>query len=214
MSYPSYPASISSAGEVLYDAVTPLAYDDANQGWALRYYCGAAGLLIGDVYDWAMETDDYEGWSTIMDVDRAPEDALPWLGQFAGVRLISGLTEEQKRDWIRETEGFKRGTVGAITGAITPLLTGQQTVIFRERYNPNDPTVDSAYHLMINTYTSETPDDAAVLLALQRQKPAGIILHYEVVDGQDYQSLLDNHPLYSDVKGDYANYQSVRDNTP
>lgn len=198
----------------VYDSLGAYSEGDALVGYQLLAYVGAQGQMWDDVEELSRDTDDYPGWAILFDPDNVPFKYLAYTAQFVGVRLINGLSEADQRIRVKSVDGWSRGSVGAIRAAAQAHLTGAKHVVLRERYDPDNPTVDSAYHLFINTYTAETPDSGAVLAALMAQKPAGIVLHYEVVDGQDYQSLLDNHPLYSDVAGDFANYGDVRDNTP
>ena len=49
----------------------------------------------------------------------------------------------------------------------------------------------------------------SVLAAIMRQKPAGILLDYDSVLGQDYQQLYENHTDYQDVFTTYTDYQEV-----
>lgn len=50
--------------------------------------------------------------------------------------------------------------------------------------------------------------------ALRAAKPAGLIMTYNTISGNDYQSLLSAHPLYSNVFADYATYQGVLNDAP
>lgn len=167
------------------------------------------------VEDWASDTDDGEtGWSLLVDVDRCPVEALPWLGQFVGVKVDTSLTEADQRQQIHDLANLRRGTIGALTSAPAPYLTGSKTVIFRERYDTANTLVDSPGHLTVITYTSETPDSAKVLAALLAQKPAGLILHYNVNAGQDFQQLKDNYATFQDVKDAYPTFEGVKSDEP
>jgi hypothetical protein len=192
----------------MYDQLAPLAHDDASNNYALAWYIAALSEAWQDVDDVARDTDAGPGWSSLLDLNRCPVEALPWLAQFVGVKLVTGSTDAAMRARIASTDGWKRGTPAALIGAVTPLLTGTKTVIFRER-NGGDP-----YALLVHTKTSETPDSAAVLAALMKQKPAGIILTYTVISGNDYQTLLTDTPLYSNVFSTYATYTGVVDDVP
>jgi hypothetical protein len=148
------------------------------------------------------------GWSQLLDLDRAPAEALGWMGQFVGVPLLQGLSDAAQRARIRAVGGWNRGTPASIIAAAQQYLTGAKTVILRER-DPVASPVEPAYGLTVITYTSQTPNSAQVLAALQAQKPAGLLLNYQVKTGQDYQSLYVNHPTYSNVYGSYLTYQGV-----
>ncbi len=199
----------------LYEAVEPLAYDDANRDYATVNLINAWGKLLEPLANVVLPDPDVRApWALVYDLDNAPVEWLPWLAQWVGVRIPAGLDEVSTRLRIAETDGFNRGSVGAIMGAARQHLTGTRTVLLRERYDASDPLVDSAYHLLVNTYASETPDPALVLEALIAQKPAGIILTYEAVDGQDYQQVVDTFATYQDVKDAYPTYADLRNATP
>jgi hypothetical protein len=148
-------------------------------------------------------------WSALVDIDRCPALALPWLAQMVGVVAppqevgeSDNAYEIRLREYIRATPGFSRGSPGAMMAAAQQFLTGTKSVIFRERDT-------GAYRLTVRTKVSETPDEAKVLKALLAQKPAGIVLDYDSISGQDYQLLYTNHPNYQDAYGDYPDYDTL-----
>lgn len=208
--------TVSDVAELLYDAVSPLAYADAEHGYALLHICHAGTLALVTPYSWAMddESETRPGWSVLLDLEEAPDEALDWLGQFNGSRLPDGLSEAERRSRIVSADGAERGTPGSIVAAVEPLLTGTKTVLMRERYNSATPLVDAPWHLQVTTLTSETPDPDAVEAAILTQKPAGIVLDYHTVDGQDWQSVLDNNTDWTDVDATFDTWQDVADNTP
>ncbi|HXI18846.1 MAG TPA: hypothetical protein VNM48_20980 [Chloroflexota bacterium] len=191
----------------------PLAFDDAAQGYALLYYCEAIGRTLEQVDGYVRDRPDLKlpGWGILLDVDNAPVEALGWLSGFVGVTLLAGETTAQSRARIRGTDGFARGSVGAVKGAAALYLTGTKTAILRERYNATNPNVDSPYHMQVITYTSETPNSAAVLSALLAQKPAGIVLTHQVNAGQDLQSVSNNHATLQSVSDAFATLQMLAD---
>lgn len=212
------PADLKSFAADIYERLAPLAYDDAHQGYALAAYVGAFGQMFQVVEDYGRDQDlgggvVAPGWSVLTDINRCPPEALGWLAQFVGVQLQVGLDDATQRARIRETAGWKRGTLGAISGAAHQYLTGAKNVIIRERDAAASPTAPE-YGLTVITYTSQTPDSTKVLAALIAQKPAGIILSYHVLPGQDYQELLTDHPTYANVFATYATYQGVATDQP
>jgi hypothetical protein len=201
----------------LYAMLGPVAEQDPFAAWSLLILCNAIGGEYQLVEDWVRDTPDGPGWSLLLDLDRCPAEALPWLGQFVGVRLFPGSTPAEQRQRIASTAGFKRGTRDALIGAARATLTGAQTVIFRERDgaaqgHPAAP--DYAYYLTVTTYDSQTPNPAATLAALLAQKPGGIVLTYQHTTGQTYQQLHTNHASYAAVKAAYPTYAGVRDDQP
>lgn len=157
----------------------PMMYDDANHGNALAVYLGALGdNLFQEIEDWASDTDlGQPGYSLLLDADRVPDKAIPWLAQFVGVTITKGLPAADQRSQLKGLTNWKRGTVDALQAAPLPYLTGSKTVIIKERFT-------GAYNFEVITYTSETPDSASVLAALIAQKPAGLIMTYIVYAGQ------------------------------
>jgi hypothetical protein len=199
---------VSQAAEDLYAALGPWAKADTDAAvWTLLELCEAiAGRLqkIEDVIRDDPTTND-PGWSIIMDVDRAPSEWLGWLAQFAGVRLLPGLSDADQRIRIKNTDGFKRGTPTAIVAAAQAFLTGTKTVYLTERHG-------SAYRLTVATKAAETASVANVLAAVLAQKPAGIVLAVTTVLGSDYATVRDTHSDYTDIKNTYAAYSEVLSN--
>jgi hypothetical protein len=192
----------------MYAVLEPYTYADAQNDYSLQEFLRAIGEMYEEIIDLAYDTDaGDDGWTLLLDVTRVPSKAIDWLSQFVGVTQIAGLTDQQKIDRIIAREGFKRGTPAGMRAAASIFLTGTQTVNLYERDT-------SPYHLAVNTYTSETPNSAAVLAALTSQKPAGIVMVYTVTNGQTYQQLRTNHSPYSAMKAFYSNYDKVRKDTP
>jgi hypothetical protein len=199
---------VSQEAEDLYAGLGPWSKADTdNAFWYLLDLCEAvAGRLtpIEAVIRDDPNTDD-PGWSIVMDVDRAPPEWLAWLAQFAGVRLLPGLSDADQRTRIKNTDGFKRGTPTAIVTAVQAYLTGGKTVYLTER-------AGSAYRLTVATKAAETPNTAAVAAAALQQKPAGIVMTVTTVAGGDYATVRDTHSDYTDVKNTYATYSEVLSN--
>lgn len=187
----------------LYGMLAPLAQQDGLASWSLLTFCNAIGLGYQLVEDWVRDTPDGPGWSLLLDLDRCPPEALPWLGQFVGVRLLPGADDAASRTRIAETDGFHRGTPDALRSAAAATLTGNKHVVFTERYHGD------AYALDVVTYVDETPDDATTLRALIAQKPGGIVLTYRSSVGQDYGVVDVTNASYSALHAKYASYAAV-----
>jgi hypothetical protein len=188
----------------LYDRLLPLQNDEANNNYALAYFLNAIATAYDDVEILAdVGPAGQTGWSILVDINRIPDAGLPWLGQFIGVQLIPGLTAAQQRYAIQHAYGWNRGTPAALTAAIAPLLTGNKTVIFKER--DGDP-----YTLTVITRTAETPSSSAVLAALLSQKPGGIILNYLTSTGFTYLELRATQATYTTTRTNFATYTALR----
>lgn len=148
------PVPDSVAAEIL-DALTPMLYADADapQNNALAIFVNAlCEPTLQEVEDYASDdpTTGAIGYSAWVDIDRAPDKALPWLAQFVGVKLTGGLTPTQQRQQIEDLANLNRATLPAFVAAAKPFLTGTKAVILRERFG-------SAYRLSVVTYLSQTP---------------------------------------------------------
>lgn len=183
--------------DLLRDALGPGLNRDADgaPNATLAGWLDGPGHLLGAIDD-LVRGDD--GWVRVLDPTATPAGWLGWVAQFAGVRLRRGLTDTQQRLRILETSGQRRGTVAAIEGAAAQLLTGDRRVDLTERHD------DDPYRVLVITYQAQTPDPDAVADALAAEKPAGIVLDYQVRAGASYAQLADAFPIpYSELGWSY-----------
>jgi hypothetical protein len=202
---PPPPAPVlASFADRLYRAMAPLATWDASCGYALANLDGAVGEMFQAVEDLARDTPAGPGWSSVVDLDRCPDDWLGWLAQLVGVTLIAGATPDESRARIAATDGFWRGTRSAIIAAAGATLTGTKTVYINERIDGD------AYHLAVLTLAAETPDAAAAQAAIVAQKPAGLVLDYRTTAGQTYDAVHVRYATYTALRTAYATYDAMR----
>lgn len=211
-------APAKSFAAAVYSALTPLTKDDPQNQWALSNYVSALGEMFQIVDDYGRDQlvngKWADGWSQMVDINRVPTAALPWLGQFVGVKVDTRLSDADQRAQVRSVGGWSRGTVSAMRSAPTPYLTGTKTVILRER-DPAACAAQPAYGLTVITKTSETSNSAAVLAALLAQKPAGIVLNYTVLAGNDYTLVYNGGATtYANIFSTYATYQGLLNGVP
>ena len=160
----------------LIDLLQPMFFND--DGSLSIYLSGIGDVLFQQVDDWASDTDDGEpGYSLLIDPTRCPVEAIPWLAQFVGATITTGLSEANQRSQLTALGNWKRGTADSIKLGLQPLLTGGQTVQIKERDT-------SPYHFQVLTLASETADQAAVVAAINRLKPAGLQFTYVYFSGQ------------------------------
>lgn len=211
-------APTESFAATVYAGLRPLAQQDSANGWALANFITALGKMFQLVDDygrdelvngvWA------DGWSQLLDINRVPDAALPWLAQFVGATLNPSLSIADQKLQIQNVNSWQRGSVASIVAAAQSFLTDTKTVIVRER-DAAASASNPAYGLTIITKTAETPDSAKVLAALLAQKPAGIVLNYQVLAGQDYLTLYNaGATTYQTVFTTYTTYQGVLNAVP
>lgn len=206
------PTDAGAFAERIYTALDPYTYDEANNDWALLCFLGALGTMFQEVEDYASDTPDRAGWGVLLDVDDIPAKGLPWLGQFVGTSVNPALPEADQRQQLKDANSQKRGSLAAFQAAPLPWLTGTKRVLVRERdaaVVPGNP----AYGLTVYTIASETTNTAAVLAALAAIKPAGIILNYAAVSGQDWATLAANYASWNAVKAHYSTWDGVKSDT-
>lgn len=168
----------------------------------LKVLSGAIGAMFEQVQE-IVRDGNQPGWTVPVTLSLAKE--LDWLGQFVGVRRRPLYTEAQFRTAIDEVSGFARGTRSSLIAAAARTLTGNKTVNIDERVGGD------AYALSVTTYTAETADSAATEAAVRALKPAGVVLTYQVLDGQTYIDLEGDYTDYTDVESSFADYQEIRD---
>lgn len=186
----------------LYDRLAPWADADAAGGYALAWLCAAVGDQFRDVDAAALD------WTVMFNPDTAPEWALRWLAQFAGVQFEPTLTVAQQRDRIRSGNALLRGTLAAIRSAAALYLTGTKYVAVRERY------LGDAYQLRVVTRASETPNAALVEQTIRAVKPAGLVLTYTAATGQTYNDLANDYATYDAVAAAFHDYDAVASALP
>jgi len=198
----------------LYAMLEPLAEQDPVAGWSLLILCNSIGVMYELVEEWVRDTPDGPGWSLLLDLDRCPDEALPWLAQFAGVRVLPGSSPADMRARIASTDGFKRGTRAAMVGAAAATLTGAKTVLFVERSGDTAVKPEYAYYIDVTTYASQTPDPTATLNALLAQKPGGLVLRYQTTPGQTWGQLKSSGKTWAQVTAAYPTWDDVRNDQP
>ena len=166
---------MSSVGADLYDRLAPLAALDDAHDFAFAHLCNAIGLMRQQVADLSEDRDERPGWAGLADVETAPANALPYLAQIPGVKVTQGATEVVQRAEVRRHAGAARGRPASMIAEVQPTLTGSKTVRLLER-------TSSAWTFTVVTRTSETPNAATTLAAIERQRPGGDVGTHLVSD--------------------------------
>jgi len=173
----------------------------------LQTYLMAIGSMFWEVELYSEDTEEFEGWTILLDVDRAPEEALPYLAQYVGERIPDNISEAAKREWIEDAPNQQRGTLGSIVAAARRYLIGERLVTVIER----DGGVDK---LSVVTYTEQTPDSGLVAAELETVVPADITLTYTVTPGQTWTQLDSIKVDWAEVIADYGSWADVTADTP
>lgn len=132
----------------LWRSCGPIARWDAENGYPLLTWLSGPGTILQVLDDLIRDTDTDPGWSVLLDVDRCPTYALPWLAQFVGVRLDPAAADTAQRAEIRTQPRFARGTIDALRAIAQSYLQGTKAVVIAERDT-------SPYHLTLTVYAAE-----------------------------------------------------------
>lgn len=175
----------------------------------LQDYLSVLSGMFAETLLYSDDTDEYEGWTLLLDPDRAPAAALPYLAQYVGEILPVGISEPMAREWIKDAPNQVRGTVQSIVRAAQRSLAGMRHVAIVERDNGSGGV--NVDRLTVITYTSETPYPAAVLADLLMVVPADIVLNYETLAGQTWLMLRDSPSrTWATVKSSYPTWAEAQ----
>jgi hypothetical protein len=201
----------SEAAEELYSALDPAftALDEDNDWTVLKLCIAIVAAEIDTIHTYVTDSDDGPGWQILLDPDRCPVEALPWLAQLAGATLSPDMDEAQQRAAIKSPEAFRRGTPAAIVQVAQRRLTGTRTVLFVERYT------GLPYRMKIATLESETPDPALTEAEIIReQKPVGILLFFNSSPDWTWDELAAEQRTWDDVERTFATWDAVVTHQP
>lgn len=200
---------VTDTTEEVYEALGPWARaDDEPTQWALLHFVEAVARPLDDLNALVRDTDAGPGWSPVVDVDRAPGTFLPWLAQFVGVTVPAGFTAEQARVRIAEAAGWHRGSPSAIRGAARQFLSGTGRVELTERDG-------HPYRLRIAVYDAELDaTEARVEAAVRAEKPAGLILTFDVLPGMTWGDADTQYATWGDMADAHATWGDVASSVP
>lgn len=136
--------------DVYYTLGPALTAGDEAAGWPLLLFVDAICSPMAELDAIAGDqADGSPGWGALLDVDRCPDWALDWLGQFVGVVIPPNVTDPtRRRDVVRAAAGLARGTLAAIIAAAQPYLDGPRRVEIVERDT-------SPYHFSLTIYEAD-----------------------------------------------------------
>lgn len=202
---------VSPAALELYAAVDPAftQSDEAHDWTMLKLVSALTTGNIDLIYEIVTDRDAGPGWQILLDPERCPAAALPYLAQFVGARLTQGMSVAEQRAAIGDPEGFGRGTPSAIVAVAKRRLTGTKTALLVEFYTGN------AYRMKLVTLESETPEaDETLREILEEQKPIGIRLFFNTSPDWDWAELEGEQATWGDVEEEFATWGAVVTHTP
>lgn len=230
------PPTVAPATWDLYNRLGPIPYipnddglADADLGYPLLAFLDGIGQIMQQTLDLFQDTDEGPGWSQILDINRCPTVALPWLAQWVGVRFDQTQnTDATQRAAIQAEQGFNRGTVQALQAAAAKWLApGQSIQIYERTPDPYSFTVViSLGQLAPGTYSQvsaeyptyaewtaasssyDTPayPQAQISAALMAQKPAGLLMTINIVAGATYGTQSGDYATYTDYQAALPTY--------
>lgn len=206
-----YDADIS--GREIYDHFSPVVSMYGDPGDHLKFYTYALGRMFQPLDDFVKDGFEGEpGWSQVLDLQRAKDDWLPWLGQWVGyyVSTQSGidasLWSTRERTRIISRSAHRRGTVAALIETAQDMLTSPKNVIIQERFGP----VSTAHTITMSVYINQLTTSQSLFAAeLQKRKAAGLILYINFLTGVEWSTLIANQATWAVVTSKFVNWSEV-----
>lgn len=187
-------------GDELFERLAPVHQGDTR---ALRVLCHAATRVMEETSRVATSDESPAGWSLALDPDLAPAASLGWLAMFTGAPAGVKTRQGVKDGWI-----LRRGRPASIRIAMGQTLTGTRRVILTERY------LGSAWRLLAQTYSVETPNPAATEAIFREHVPMGVIGTFQVIGGQTVGDIEGRYPTVGDAETAYATVGDAESDTP
>jgi hypothetical protein len=197
-----------SFADRLYEQLLPFAKLDIadNHGrkhlWVL---CDAIGAMFQQVEDLtAVRDDGLSGYANLLDINTIPAEWLGYLGQFVGVVLRTGFSDDEQREWVRQRRVSRRGRPATMKEDIGDTLTGTKFVQVVER-------IITAWHFTVITKPSETPDPDLTKRQILNHKPGPDTYNYDLIEKPTYRWARDTFPTYRDLLETFDTYRDLAD---
>lgn len=172
----------------------------------LRYVGGAAvGLEKASEFLTIVDPDtSASGTCELIDSRYCPRPYLGWLGWLVGIDTTV-IADPFVRDAIgNAARTQRRGSKGSISDAVQRTLTGSKSCRVYWNLSGTEP-----YHLTVITLVAQTPDATASLNAALSEKPAGMSLELQTVNGPTYAEIAANFTDYADVAATFPTYTDM-----
>lgn len=184
---------------------------DAIDYTALRYIAGASvGLERAADFLTIVDPDtSVTGTCELVNAAACPRPYLGWLGWLVGID-VSQIADPFVRVAIGNAAATqRRGSKGSIRDAVQRTLTGSQSCRVYWNLSGTEP-----YLITVITFTAQTPDSVATLEAALSEKPAGIDLELQTVDGTTYAEINANFADYAEVAAAFPTYTDLTEYVP
>lgn len=203
-------------GDEIYEMFAPYVDTFGDPGNNLRDMCRGFGTMLQPIDDIVRDGDNGEpGYSQALDLTRAKEEWLPWLGQFVGYRVTERRPEQDRDLWADIERGrvvtrsaHRRGTIARMVEEVQSYLNDPKTVFIQTR-------VGTPHRMTIFYYTAQiqSPATAATIAAVaQAQKAKGLILTVTPLSGGDWSTLIANQATWNVVTTKFASWNEVISN--
>lgn len=201
------PITLTDSGQRIYDAITPLMAQDAENGYAGAILSGALATMLDKPAYFARGVEGEPG-AVIFDVDNVDASWLPWLSQFVGdSSAVQNTTDvATQRALIKAPTNFLRGRPSTFVKVGQTTLTGTKTVLVYQN-SPSAP-----WGINIITFTSETPNPTATKNAFLSVMPAWLVPTIQVLTGGNYTTLAGSHTSYSAMEAAHTHYSDIPTN--
>jgi len=195
-----------SFADRLYAELAPFARldkPDAQGRKHLWILCDAIGTMFQQVEDLtSLRPDGLDGYATLVDATSIPAAWLGYVGQFVGVVLRAGLTDDAQRAWVIQRRVSLRGRPKTMIEDIQETLTGTQFCQVVER-------VGTPWHFTVVTKPSETPDPAKTQRQILNHKPGPDTFDHDLIEVVTYRYVKDTYPSYRNLMTAYTTYRDL-----
>lgn len=147
------------------------------------------------------------GWAAIFDLDQTPQPA--WLGNAVGTQAPFHGSAFEQRAYVRDRPGWRRGTPASLLAAIRSVYPDGRVDITERNGSP--------WRIKVRIYDAEaTPEqERALAIALEEQRPTGIILELVTAEGATIAHAAAEHgPTVADLAADFATIDALSEHVP
>jgi len=180
----------------------------------MQVYMRAFGRAIQPIDDLAMDGGngtDEPGWSQALDLNRAKDSWLRWLGQWVGYWVPEQPASFAfERGRILSRSAHRRGSIAMLREAVQEHLSAPKTVIIQERFSP---VVSTAGTITVSIFSAQIATTSAKAEAAAReQKAGGLLMTFNVLSGSQWNTLVASQATWNIVVGKFADWNEVVSN--